>query len=153
MVGLVLAVCLGLLGCNPVDDAPEGIPPADPVAVDRIEMTFDGERCLSSGPVVIYEGTVIMTLSNSSENVAQLQVNTVEEGKTWQDVFEFYGQAGEVFDHPSWLGGVESAPILSEPDGREYTFEPGLHAVLSRETRESAIGVYPCTPLEVMAAP
>jgi hypothetical protein len=138
-----------MLGCTPAED----VQPVDIQTIERAEVTFDGESCSYDGPEVIHEGVVTIAINNSTENPAHLEINTLDEGKTWQDVLDYYGEPGSTEGRAPWMGDVDSSPIISEPEAREYTFEPGLHSVLSLVIFETGAAIYPCTPLDVRAAP
>jgi hypothetical protein len=143
-LGLMILGSLGLFGC-----APE-----EPVqTIDRVDITFDGQKCGYDGPVIIGEGTVVVALSNLSDRPTQLNVVKLDEGKTWQDMLDHQGEPGSYNSLPRWASRLSGSASVDEPDEREYTFEPGMHAVICLETLETRLGVWPGTALDVRAVP
>ena len=142
-IRLIIFFLLGSLvvvGCAPQEDAQY---------IDRIEVIFDGESCIYDGPKVIFEGEVVVTINNTSEPSAVLEVHQITEGKTWEDVIEYYQE--QSIGRPLWLTFVENSPILSEPNAVKFSFEPGLYAILCMYIGETSAGIETGTYLEVRA--
>lgn len=150
--GVVVIVLLGayiLFGCAAKEDAQ--MPEVEPEAVERVEITFDGESCSYDGPKVIFEDEVVVAINNVTEAKAVLEVNLLPEEKTWQDVLDYYQIQEE--GRAEWLGQVHNTPILSEPNGKKFTFEPGLYAILCLEITETGARIHTGTYLDVSSAP
>lgn len=148
-VGGLLLGSLLMFGCAPQED----VSIEDVHTIDKAEVTFDGENCSFDGPGVIREGKVIIVLNNLSETPVQLEIMKLDEGKTWQDVLDLFNEPGVSFGRPrEWSTITRSTFVVDDPTAREYTFDPGLHAINCLQILETRIGIWTGAPLEVRAA-
>ena len=72
----------------------------DPVA---LRLTFDGESCTYEGATELTPGPIELTFLNESEISAAVNVTSIEEGHTIQDVIDDIGPEPGTEEAPSWL--------------------------------------------------
>ena len=132
---IIILTMLILVGCTPGE------------ADKDIVITFDGEGCTYDGPSVASEGNRIITLKNNSEREVLLDMTRIDEGKTWQDVLDHFG---EVESWPPWLSyGIVTGYSPDNPEVWEYTLTEGMYSIICWSSSPS--GVWPAAPLEVRA--
>ena len=146
-------------GCQPAPKTPEPIPttapmptPTEKVSIEEMKqdivVTFDGEECIYDGPGAVSEGERVITIKNISDYNPQLVVRKLDEGKTWQDILDYYGTPGS--SPREWLPEVsdvikDKTLVQVNPDAWKYQLEEGLYGIFC----QSWISSWPAAPLEV----
>ena len=141
-----------LLGCSPA------------AGVQDIEITFDGERCQYEGPEEIVKGEVVMILNDPTDHEnLHLHVGPFAEGKTWQELVEFYEELGQIDGRtpdvgpPQWWGDLNPTSVGGDPSlvaqrryfrEWEYSLDPGSYGIMCAAHR-GVKGVWLAAPLEV----
>jgi len=59
-----------------------------------IDLIFDGITCQSSGPEIVDSGKTIIKFNNLSDGYFLLDVLRLNEGKSWQDILDYFGDSG-----------------------------------------------------------
>jgi hypothetical protein len=74
-------------------------------AVDPVplRLTFNGESCTYEGATELTPGPVELTFLNESEISAAVDVTSIEEGHTIQDVIDDIGPEPGTEEAPSWM--------------------------------------------------
>lgn len=116
MLAILATSMVVIAGCKPVDTAQE------------LVVTFNGEDCRYEGPDSVYEGTHAISLNNETEMHVSLGVLKLDEGRSWQDVVDYY--ASGAIDYASWMSSTMTGPSQDDPDAREYSLSEGLHAIM-----------------------
>lgn len=134
---IIILTMLILVGCTPGETDKD------------IVITFDGEGCTYDGPSVVSEGKRIITLKNNSGREVFLDVTRLDEGKTWQDVLDHFGEVGPGL-WPPWLSyGIVIGILPDNPEAKEYTLTEGMYSIICWSS--SPPGNWPAAPLEVRA--
>jgi hypothetical protein len=166
---LFLLTALFLIAaCTTAQPAPTStpLPPTDtsipPTQVSQpIEVTFDGKRCIVTGPTELPVGEHQFVFRDLVENNADsfhadLYVQNYSDGKTLQDYLDYQGEPGKYFKDPPWAIRVVKRGIEwnESIEGKIYTFllnEAGEHVIVMLEN--SPLGVWICAPFWVIEAP
>jgi hypothetical protein len=100
-----------------------------------LEVTFDGDRCLYSGPEQLTVGEVSLRFHNKSGETAWVDFAVIDAGYTVADVEAFVADPPSE-DRPTWTRAVwsrnfVSPGISSPPDGpATRSLDPGLHVLV-----------------------
>jgi hypothetical protein len=163
LLGLMLVV-----GCTTAQAVPTStpLPPTDtsipPTQEPQpIEVTFDGKRCIVTGPTKLPVGEHQLVFRDLVENNADsfhadLYVQNYSDGKTLEDYLDYQGEPGKYFKDPPWAIRVTKRGIEwnESIEGKIYTFllnETGEHVIVMIEN--SPLGVWICAPFWVIEAP
>ena len=92
--------------------------------VERVDVAFDGHRCIYDGSIVINEGEVVVALDNLSDYPAQLLVYAHEDGNYWQGVLDFYGEPGTKGGWRDFFIDVKSIVKIDEPQAAYSGLNP-----------------------------
>ena len=107
VVIFVLMVAL-ISACGPAQASPTPIPPtatAEPTPIPVkptvttasppvFDITFDGNECNIVGPDTIPQGKVTLIMHNPSDEEYWVDITRISEGKTWDDLVEYFGPPG-----------------------------------------------------------
>jgi hypothetical protein len=120
VVVYVLMVVL-IWACSPAQASLTSIPPtatAEPTPIPVkptvtisslpvLDITFDGNECNIVGPDTIPQGKVTLTMHNSGDEEYWVGITDLGEGKTWDDLVEYFGPPGsESSGPPVWSKGT-----------------------------------------------
>ncbi|MCK5645815.1 MAG: hypothetical protein KAH97_03495 [Anaerolineales bacterium] len=112
-----------------------------------IIFTFDGEECRYDGPSEVFEGNRIITLKNNTELDIVIDVQRIDDGKTWQDLLEYVDEVGQGQRSPFTSSPIKSL-IPGNPEAWEYSLEEGLYGIFCFDV-DLPGGIWPGTSLEV----
>lgn len=118
----------------------------DPVA---LRLTFNGESCTYDGTTELGPGPVELVFLNESEESAAVNLVSIDEGYSIQDVIDDLGPEPSTGHHPSWTRelGTWSSTAPGETHRWEGDLEAGLYAMVC--ARLSPLGVWFGTGLTV----
>jgi hypothetical protein len=80
----IILLSLLLVGCNAAGTSQESV----------IEVTFDGNDCIVSGPSELPPGEVITRFIDMTDLNAELWMVNLDEGKTFQDQLDLQSEPG-----------------------------------------------------------
>jgi len=135
MVVYVLMVVL-ICACGPAQASPTPIPPtatAEPTPIPVkptvttasppvFDITFDGNECNIVGPETIPQGKVTLTMHNSGDEEYWVGITDLGEGKTWDDLVEYFGPPGsESSGLPVWSKGTAGLGKAISGQTSEYS--------------------------------
>ena len=70
---------------------------------EMIEVTFDGNDCIVTGPTELPAGEHTTIFIDQTDLVAELYLLNLEEGKTTQDILDGQSEPGEWYLNPGWV--------------------------------------------------
>ena len=156
----VMAVIAGLLvyGCSQSDDATSDettttttAPTTTTDAVDPVplSLTLNGESCTYEGATELTPGPVELVFLNESEGSAAVNMVSIDQDYTIQDVIDDLGPEPSTGHHPSWTRelGTWRSTAPGESHLWEGDLEMGLYAMVC--ARPSPLGVWFGTGLTV----
>jgi hypothetical protein len=150
-----ILIMLLLVGCG----TPAATPTSGPLPRDvaeGIEVTFDGNECIVSGPTELSIGEHSFVLKDLSEQNAYLLVSLLHDGKTFQDWLDEQSEPG-VFARPSWVEFPSQLGAPKKTNGGEvWTYilrKEGEHFISVGEDLPDSKRLWFCSPLEVIEAP
>ena len=130
-------------------------PTATPLAlVEAIEVTFDGNECIVTGPTELPTGEHSFLLKDLSGQAQVLYVPHLLDGKTFQDMVDLQSEPGVYYPKPSWCIHAEATREWIAEGEDLYTFylnKEGEHAILLGSWYP--LSLWFCAPLKVMEAP
>lgn len=122
---------------------------APQVTADTLLLTFDGDSCTYEGPTELSPGPVELIFLNKGEGPAAVNMVSIDEGYTIQDVIDDLGLEPSTGHHPDWTRELgtwrQTAP--GESHRWEGDLEAGLYAMVC--VRLSPLGVWFGTGLTV----
>jgi len=126
-------------------------PTATPLAlVEAIEVTFDGNECIVTGPTELPVGEYDFILKDLSEENVRLWVSLLLDGKTFQDLVDLHEwESGVHWDKPSW---VKRADMIRRGD-QVFTFilkKEGEYAIYLGTSQPFMIWF--CAPIMIIEA-
>jgi hypothetical protein len=118
-----------------------------------IAVTFDGESCQYSGPEVIEEGQVVIEWKNLTDN-PNVYIYPVRllDGKTWEDILDYYGEAGVFKFKPEWAVFVAARSVPDNPNALAFKFPPGQYGIICAHVIPEGEQTFPSAPFEVKPA-
>jgi hypothetical protein len=125
---------------------------------DSIEVTFDGDKCVLSGPSDLETGAHLITVINSSEFQGWMRICRGDKGYVWQDILDFDFRDDADMDTelewPPWCQGFPSSSVV-RADSNQVVYEyklrhEGQYFVVWEQNEPDA--VWPCAPLTVQKA-
>jgi hypothetical protein len=120
VVVFVLIVVL-ICACGSAQASPTPMPPtatAEPTTIPVkptvttaslpvLDITFDGDECKIVGPDTIPQGKVTLKMHNRGDEEYWVGITDLGEGKTWDDLVEYFGPPGsERSGPPDWAEGT-----------------------------------------------
>ena len=125
---VLLAVLLGACGSD-----------SEPTA---LQLEFDGENCVYSGPAEVEQGPITFTYLNNSENWAYVNLLRHTGDQTIQDAIDHIGEEPSQQRTPGWSDEYEGLASSVAPG--TYTWEgdllPGTHHMIC--ANRNPLGVY-----------
>ncbi len=159
MMGLTLMLLL-LAACaspaptaTPVPLTPTPIPPTptpvSPVEVHELTVAFERDHCIYDGPKVIRQGEVTIILNNLTDATVDVVLGKLENGKTWQDLVDFFSEKNQGVGFPEWHSVVSHRPVISDYRAKIFNLEPGSYAITCAEVLQGSWAFWLASPLEV----
>jgi hypothetical protein len=68
-----------------------------------IEIVYEDESCTQVGPETLQAGMMTLVLTNRDKDQRTIYFHTLEDGKTWSDVEEYYGPFPSSQVMPAWV--------------------------------------------------
>ena len=130
-----------LVGCSSESNV-------QPVLVtEDLVITFDGESCQYDGPEIILEGEIVIVLNNLTEDVVFFEVQKLDEGKTWLDMLDYFGEPGSKAPGgpPTWAHIIGIANYAA----KKITLVPATYGLICVQRLGNLFFVYPAFSLEV----
>jgi len=153
-VGCLVSVSLvGCAAATPEAPTPEPTPiPEDTsdASPPPIEITWDGNECIVSGPSEVPTGQYLFIWNNlSDEPAVEFWVSQILDGKTYQDVLDLQDEPGDYVPKPSF---ISNAPGYFDNDDEVWRIMLGesgdYYIVLGHKH-----WMWHCVPLQVFEAP
>ena len=125
---------------------------------NTLNVSFDGDECVLSGPSDLETGAHLITVENSSENQGWMRICRGDKGYVWQDILDFDFSDDEDIDTelewPPWCQGFPASSVASA-DSNQVVYEyklthEGQYFVVWEQNEPDA--VWPCAPLTVQDA-
>ena len=112
--------------------APTTTTTTDAVDPVPLRLTFDGESCTYEGMTELTPGPVELVFLNESEEAAAVNMVSIDEGYTIQDVIDDLGPEPSTGHHPSWTRelGTWTPTAPGESHHWEGDLEAGLYAMV-----------------------
>ena len=111
-------------------------PPATEATTDAVDpvplrLTFNGESCIYDGPTELTPGPVELVFLNESEGNAAVEMVSIGEGYSIQDVIDGFGTEPAIGHAPSWTHelGTWKMKLPGESHRWEGDLEAGLYAM------------------------
>lgn len=125
---------------------------------DTIKVTFNGNKCVLTGPSDLETGAHLITVTNSFEFQGWMRIYRGDKGKVWQDVLDFDFRDDEDMDTelewPPWCQGFPGSSVVSAESNQviyEYKLRhEGQYFVVWEQNEPDA--VWTCAPLTVRKA-
>ena len=140
MLGVLAASALALSACGGDDatNATDASTASTTVRADVASMTltFDGKTCTYEGETEFAPGPVELDLLNESQGPAAVNLVSIDEGHTIQDVIDDLGPEPATGHHPSWtqeLGTWQPTPAGGTHHW-EGDLDEGLYAMVCAQT-------------------
>jgi len=136
---------LWLAGCSSLQ-AETQVTPVVPVEVtEDLVLTFDGESCQYDGPELILEGEIVIGLNNLTEDGLFFEVQKLDEGKTWQDMLDYFGEPGSKAPGgpPTWALIIDIQPVVTNFAAMKITLVPATYGVICVQRIGYSFFVYP----------
>lgn len=76
----------------------------------------------------------------------------LDEGKTYEDLLEHYGEPGAFKFRPTWTSPVQAMETLGKPNVKEFRFKPGNHVIICSMVIPEGERTWVGAPLEVKPA-
>jgi hypothetical protein len=115
---------------------------APQVTADTLLLTFDGDSCTYEGPTVLTAGPVELVFLNKGEGPAAVNMVSIDEGYTIQDVIDDLGPEPSTSVQPSWRRAL--VPDRGTAPGESHRWEGDLEAGLY-----AMVCLVPTSPLSV----
>lgn len=114
-----------------------------------LRLTFNGESCIYDGKTELTPGPVELVFLNESEEAAAVNLVSIDEGYTIQDVIDDLGPEPSTGHHPPWTHelGTWGSTAPGESHRWEGVLEADLYAMVC--ARLTPLGVWFGTGLTV----
>ena len=84
-----------------------------------VEFRFETESCRRVGPEIVSAGNITLIFSNYTEYVSGVDLEVLDEGKTWNDMLKQMGGLGDYNgSQPRWSVDVTGVSGLSQDEFR-----------------------------------
>jgi len=115
----------------------------DSVEPVPLRLAFDGENCTYEGPAELTPGPIELTFLNDGGGFAAVNLVSIDEGYTIQDVIDDLGPEPSTGHHPPWTREIPG-PWRVIGTGESHSWEGGLQSGLYAAVcaRMSPLGVW-----------
>ena len=92
-----------------------------------IEIIYEGKDCTHVGPEIVPAGQITLVFSNhTSGSIANIDLEKLDEGKTWDDAYNYMSPLPFTGSQPDWSIDVIKSPALDP--GKSTTRQKELTA-------------------------